>query len=177
MVGKNIFVSGPPGSGKSTLIQQLVEKLSKAVKIGGIYTPEIRQIERLGFKVVDLLSGKEAVFAHVSFKTDKKVGKYFIDVEKFNAIAVPALSTALSSCDLIVIDEIGKMELMSEEFKKLLEKILASEKPLLAALHRSLAEQYKRYGRVYWLGRDKFDEIKAEIEKAVKLLIRELGSS
>jgi len=65
------------------------------------------------------------------------------------------------------------MELMSEEFKKLLEKILASEKPLLAALHRSLAEQYKRYGRIYWLERDKFDEIKTQIEKA----IRELGSS
>jgi len=153
-----IFITGKPGSGKSTLIKMVIQEISKEFSVGGIFTPEIRKgYKRKGFKVIDISTGKEDVFAHVNFNTPYRVGKYSVDLARFDAVAVPALMYAKKNSDLIVIDEIGKMELISKNFRSALESILNSEKPLLATVNLSLRKKFFRIGKIYYLTRENFD--------------------
>jgi len=156
-----ILLSGPPTSGKSTLIAKAVEFIrANNVKVGGIVTPEIRKNDiRVGFKVVDLITLKERIFASIDIKSNYRVGKYFVDVNLFESIAIPALENAEKESDIIVIDEIGRMELFSKKFEETVKKILNGAKPVLAVVHRNYLEEYKTYGKVYWLEREEWNEI------------------
>jgi nucleoside-triphosphatase len=109
-----VLLTGRPGSGKTTLVKRVVEKL--AVPAGGFYTEEIRERgQRVGFKIVTL-DGEEAVLASVSFKTPRRVGKYGLDLSGLETIGVEALSKAVRARQLVVIDEIGPMEIRSAAF-------------------------------------------------------------
>lgn len=131
-MGKALFITGRPGIGKTTLIKRIVEKLP--LKAGGFYTEEMREGgQRVGFKVATF-DGKEGALAKVGFPSRYKVGRYGIDLRSFEAIGVEALRRALLDCELIVVDEIGKMELCSEGFKEALEAALKSEKPILGTI-------------------------------------------
>ncbi|NIT02688.1 MAG: NTPase, partial [Candidatus Latescibacteria bacterium] len=75
-------ITGPPRSGKTTLVMRLLEKLPE-VKAAGFYTEEIRERgERKGFKLISL-SGASGVLSHVDIKSSRRVGKYKVDVEGF----------------------------------------------------------------------------------------------
>jgi len=155
------LVSGLPGSGKSTLILKLIDFLKeKNIKVGGIISPEVRKENiRIGFKVIDLLTLKEKLFASVNYKTNYKVGKYCVDVKLFEEIAIPALEIAERECKVIAIDEIGKMELFSKRFEEKVKEILDGNKVVIAAVHRNYLNEYKKYGKVLWLERERWNEI------------------
>jgi len=169
------LISGPPTSGKSTLVSKLIDFLRKNdIKVGGIATPEIRESGlRVGFRVVDLMTLKENVFVSINYKSNYKVGKYFVDVDLFENIAIPALETAEIESDIVVIDEIGKMELFSKKFEETVKRILSGSKPVLAVVHRNYLEEYKKHGKVYWLERKKWVEVYnlvfSEIQKIFQL--------
>jgi len=135
-MGKNILVRGRPGCGKTTLVVGLVGDLaSLGFKAAGFVTEEIREgSRRTGFRVRDLRGG-EALFAHVDFRGGPRVGKYGVDLEAFERTALRSLQTAGDEVDLLVIDEIGKMELLSPAFRHLLVDLLEGPLPLLATLH------------------------------------------
>ena len=129
----NILISGPPASGKSTLITDAI----RGKNVGGIHTPEIRKDgERWGFKVIDLHTGKEAIFASIEIKP-AVISKYGIDIEAFEKVAIPALEWALEFADLVAIDEIGNMEVHSEKFKQLVEQTLDAKKVIATISFRS----------------------------------------
>lgn len=118
--------------GKTSLLLALLERLPGSK--GGFYTREIRDgRQRVGFQVNDL-AGHEGVLAHVNLPGPPRVGRYGVDLEAFDAIGVRAVSRALPSADLIVIDEIGKMELYSPLFQKVLFEVLESARPLLGTI-------------------------------------------
>jgi len=122
----NILLTGKPGCGKSSLIAQLI----RGRKVGGIVTPEVRRAGvRIGFRVIDLHSKKAALFAKVGWP-GPKVSKYGVDVAKFERIAIPALSWAIENAQIIVIDEIGKMEWFSEPFRAAVTRALDARKVL-----------------------------------------------
>ena len=132
----NALIQAPPRTGKSTLIGKLCSMLNeKGYKIGGIVTPEIKEKNRrVGFWVVDLYTGKKDILAHIDVKSKFKVSKYGVDINSFDAIAPSSISSATEYCDLIVIDEIGKMELFSEKFQDAVEKGLNSRKPVVGTM-------------------------------------------
>jgi nucleoside-triphosphatase len=131
-VTKRILLTGRPGCGKTTLIKRIVKNL--ALPAGGFYTEEIRlRGVRVGFKLITL-EGKEAVFANINFKTSERVGKYGLDLAKLETVGVPAIHEAVSAQQLVVIDEIGPMEIRSAIFRDAVSKIFEARVPILATI-------------------------------------------
>jgi len=141
---KNLFLSGPPGIGKTTVIQKTIEKLAAGAT--GFYTREIREgAVRIGFAIVTL-DGKEGILAHVRAKGRFRVGRYTVNIEDIERLALPAM-TPVSPEKLIVIDEVGKMECFSDAFRKALLKVLDSPNTVLgtiAATGTNFIETIKR---------------------------------
>lgn len=159
-----IFISGKPRCGKSTIIKKVIESLD--MKVAGILTPEVRNNSRTGFEIIDIASGTKGILASVNIKSKCKVGKYGVNVKDIDRI-VYEFEKSFAEADLIVIDEIGKMELFSEKFKIALQKIFESEKPLLAALHRNLIKEYEKYGEVIWVNDKNRNELPKGILKRI----------
>jgi nucleoside-triphosphatase len=80
------------------------------------------------------LDGAAAVLAHISIRSPYRVGKYGVDVRALENTGVPALLEAAASCELIIVDEIGKMELFSEKFQAAINAIIHGGKPVLATI-------------------------------------------
>jgi len=91
---------------------------------GGFYTEEIRAGGvRQGFRLATL-EGETAVMAHVGFPGPFRVGKYGVDVAALDKVGVKALRKALEERRLVVVDEIGKMELFSTAFREAVAQVL-----------------------------------------------------
>jgi nucleoside-triphosphatase len=132
LLHRKILLTGHPGCGKTTLIKRVVKNLPQGA--GGFYTEEIRDgSTRAGFKIVTL-EGEEVVFAHVDFKTSDHIGKYGLDLSALERIGVGAVRQAIRARRLVVIDEIGPMEIRSPIFRDTVNEALDSEVPVLATI-------------------------------------------
>ncbi len=124
--------------GKSTLIYRVVKRLEEAGigDAGGFYTLEVsRGGKRIGFDI-HTLDGHSGRLARVGFESRHRLGRYGIDMEGFERVALPALERALEDRSVVVIDEIGYMELKSRRFRDLVIRALDSSKPVLATVMR-----------------------------------------
>ena len=131
MKQKNIFVTGPPGCGKSTLIERVVQRIQKPMI--GFFTREIREKgKRVGFSITTL-DGKKGVLAHENIRGRFRVGKYGVNITHIDQIAVPSMIPG-NQDDIVVIDEIGKMECLSPLFRQTLINILDSENPIIGSI-------------------------------------------
>ena len=126
------LLTGRPGAGKTSLIKQAVVELEGVA--GGFYTEEIRSRGvRLGFEIITL-DGQRATLAHADFAKRYRVGKYGVDIESLERVGVSALNRAVRVCNLVVVDEIGKMELLSDNFREAVTKIVGSGKRVLGTI-------------------------------------------
>lgn len=129
----HLFLVGPPGIGKTTLIRRIAEHLP-GERLGGFLTEEIRERgERKGFHI-ETLSGCSGVLAHVDIHGEPRVGRYGVDLSALEAVGVAELERAAHEAEIILIDEIGKMELLSSAFRESLLKCLDSGKPVIACV-------------------------------------------
>lgn len=130
---KNILLTGEPGVGKTTIIKAVLKMLPVAAQ--GFYTEEITAGKtRKGFHLIST-SGEQLVIAHVNKKSTYRVGKYGVDVKLFEEAGVPLLEKALKDrAPLIVIDEIGKMECYSKNFRDQTLRCLDSPIPVLGTI-------------------------------------------
>jgi len=130
-MAQSLLLTGHPGIGKTTIIKKVVRALGP--RAGGFYTEEIRGPGgRHGFRLVTL-DGEQAVFAHKDFRDPRfpRVGRYGVDVAALDRVGVKALQRAMQEGKLIIIDEIGRMELYSTAFQEtLLKAILSSLAPV-----------------------------------------------
>lgn len=128
-----ILLTGHPGCGKTTAVMQIVAKLTHK-KIVGFYTEEIRQNNaRKGFRW-NRLNGSSGILAHVDIKSRFRVSKYGVDLEGFEKSVVPILDTDQSDAQLFIIDEIGKMECMSQTFVTAVRRLFVSDQSILATV-------------------------------------------
>jgi nucleoside-triphosphatase len=129
-----LLLEGRPGAGKTTVVRRLARLLSDAdVATAGFVTEEVRERgRRVGFRV-ETLAGRRGMLAHVDFRGPPRVGKYGVDLSTFEQIALPALAAGEKS-QLIVIDELGKMELASEAFCESVASMLERPVSLVATV-------------------------------------------
>ncbi|MGB5924808.1 MAG: NTPase [Dehalococcoidia bacterium] len=144
-----LLLTGQPGTGKTALIKEALARTK--VKGGGFYTEELRTGGiRQGFRIVTL-DGREAILAHVDISSPYQVSKYRVDTDSLNRVGVSALRQALKESDLVVIDEIGKMELLSPQFKEAVTQAINSGKKLLGTIMLNphpFADEIKRHPEV-----------------------------
>lgn len=119
---ERILLTGRPGCGKTTAVRRVVEKLG-SIAVAGFYTEEVRRRgRRVGFDVVTV-DGRRGPLARAG-APGPRVGRYGVDLESFEGLGVAVLEEALGAgVDLLVVDEIGKMELLSDRFASLLERL------------------------------------------------------
>jgi nucleoside-triphosphatase len=126
------LITGRPGMGKTSIIKQVIA--GSHVRAGGFYTEEIRAGgTRLGFRLVTL-GGREAVLAHVDISKRFRVGKYGVDTTALEKVGIPALLEAAGRDSLVVVDEIGKMELLSLAFREAVTTIIDGNKRMLGTI-------------------------------------------
>jgi nucleoside-triphosphatase THEP1 len=131
MRANNILLTGPPRCGKSTLVEKLVHRLDRPLT--GFFTRELREKgRRVGFSITTL-DGKEGILAHESSKSQQRVGKYGVNVDDLARLAVPSMIPSKPD-QIVVIDEIGKMECLSPIFRETLAKVLDSENLVIGSI-------------------------------------------
>jgi nucleoside-triphosphatase THEP1 len=127
----NILITGVPKSGKSTLIERVLDNLDIAKK--GFITKEVREYgQRTGFEIVTSTGGK-SLLASVHIDSSINVSRYFVDVSGFEAMLPPLFNI---DDELLYIDEIGQMELYSDKFQDLARRYLDSPNHFLGTLSR-----------------------------------------
>jgi len=170
----NILITGKPGVGKTTLIRKLIEELN--LDAGGFYTQEMRiGGRRVGFKIITL-DGEESILAHVDIKSPYRVSKYGVNLEGLEKVGVESIWRALEENDIVVIDEIGKMELFSPRFKEAVNSALNSDKIVLATIllaPNPYTDKIKRRQdvKLFYLTQENRGKIKEEIKDILQQLL------
>lgn len=133
-----IGVTGMPSVGKTQTILKIIAKLeAKDVIVGGMVTEAIEEGgQRKGFQIVDWLTKDEGVLAHVDFDTDVRVGKYGVDIPVLEEIGVRSIMRGIDEAEVIVVDEVGKMEMESMAFCDAVKAALDSDKSMIMTLHK-----------------------------------------
>jgi nucleoside-triphosphatase len=132
-VAARLLIEARPGAGKTTALSRLAEQLSdRGVALSGFLTREIRKEgRRVGFEI-ETFGGEKSLLAHVDIKGPPRVGRYGVDLEEFERVALPALEAPAT---VVLIDELGKMELASERFQSKVLTLFEGGVPIVATVH------------------------------------------
>ncbi len=179
---KNLIITGKVGCGKTTLIKEAT--LPWREKVAGFYTEEIREgSERSGFRLKTFcpalpsdkparhLAATEGVLAAKGLKSRAKLNKYGVDLNVLEKIGVTALEKGLADGGkLIVIDEIGSMEILSPAFRAVLAKCLQSARPVLATIRfnsQPFTDEIKKMAetRLALLTRENYPQMKEDVRR------------
>jgi len=133
-----IGITGLPGAGKTEALLKVIEMLEADGHIVGgmVTTPIYEHGRKIGFEVVDWHSKRTGIFAHRDYETPIKIGLLFVDTDVLNEIGVPSIEWATANASIIIIDEVGKMEVESDTFIKAVKSALETPKPLILTLHK-----------------------------------------
>ncbi len=132
-----LLLTGSPGSGKTTVLMKIAQALKvKGYAVGGMASQEVRSCgARIGFEIIDLSSLKKGWLAHASLKSGPQVGRYRVNMSGLEGLGVGAIVNAVDNSDVVVIDEIGPMELLSALFKEAVKKAIDSRKFVIGVVH------------------------------------------
>ena len=127
-----LLLEGRPGSGKTTAAVRLVELVRDEMSVTGFLTRETREAgERVGF-ALETLDGRRGMLAHVGIRGGVRVGRYGVVLDDLESLAIPALR---ADADLVVADELGKMELASEPFRDAVTALFERPVAVVATVH------------------------------------------
>lgn len=104
--------------------------------VGGMISREVRVgVGRVGFEILDLKTGRKGWLAHVTQKQGPRVGRYKVNLADLDVIGAEAIMNAVTDSDVVIIDEIGPMELYSRRFKEAVTKAVESPKLVVGVVH------------------------------------------
>jgi nucleoside-triphosphatase len=127
-----LLLEGRPGAGKTTAVARVVELVrADGGSVTGFLTRELREGgERVGF-MLETLDGRRGVLAHVRIQ-GARVGRYGVALDDLERLAIPAMH---ADADLVVVDELGKMELASVAFRDAVIALLERSVAVVATVH------------------------------------------
>ncbi len=133
-----IGITGLPGSGKTQTLLRIIQLLEQeGLRVGGMVTePIVKDHHRSGFQITNWLTKEHELFAHETFKSRVRSGKYGVNIAALEGLGVQALKQAREEADVIVIDEVGKMEVESEAFTQSVVDTLDASKSIVMTLHK-----------------------------------------
>jgi nucleoside-triphosphatase len=147
-----IGITGLPRAGKSAVLEKVVKMLSDERRqekqarrddtagnpvVGGMKTRTILEGgQRVGFEVVDIITGDSAIMAHRDIDSRTRILGYGIDPTALDKIGVAAIQRTIDECEILVIDEIGKYSVESEAFVKAVREGLDRDMPTILTLHK-----------------------------------------
>ncbi|WP_030259070.1 MULTISPECIES: nucleoside-triphosphatase [Streptomyces] len=179
-----ILLEGRPGTGKTTAIRRLATLL-RIREAAGFTTQEIRAGgARVGFSL-ETLAGRRAVLAHVDLPGPPRVGRYGVDLEVMERLALPALAwiapdptAAPSPRKLVLVDELGRMELAYRPFEDAVRALFAAEVDVVAtvqAQHGPLTDALKHRAdiEVLQLTRANRDRLPEQLAARLEPVVRE----
>jgi nucleoside-triphosphatase len=129
-----LLVEARPGAGKTTALLTLSQLLRDAgVALCGFLTRELREGRgRVGFEI-ETFDGERALLAHVSLPGPPRVGRYGVDLDAFDRVALSAIRRTTAD-SVVLIDELGKMELASERFREAVTAVFDQRVPVVASV-------------------------------------------
>jgi len=136
-MGKIIFVTGPPRCGKTTILKKVVSLLQDSgFAVEGMVTTEIESNgKRLGFEVSNIRGNLKGTLARVDTVGKPRLGKYIINLNELDSIGVASIEEAVQRADVVVIDEVGPMELRSQAFRDAVQRAMNSGKSIIGTVH------------------------------------------
>ena len=160
-----LLLTGPPGCGKTTLVRRALQ--AAGVRAGGFYTEEVREAgRRVGFRIVTLEGGVAPLARRGA--PGPRVGPSGVNLEGMEAVALPALRRAAREGWVVVVDEIGKMDLLCPAFFPTVWRLLEEGHPVLGtvlATPHPLADRVKSRPdvRLLRLRRSAWEEVLREV--------------
>ncbi|WP_188680992.1 NTPase [Thermogymnomonas acidicola] len=133
-----ICITGPVGSIKAEALSRIIEMLQKdGLTVQGVLVSEVVENNKLvGYSIFDISSKKRAVFAQSGIVSRVKLDKLGVDTRVLEEILIPSLQKARENADVIVIDEVGKLENLTKSVQKEIGETLRTEKPIIVTLHK-----------------------------------------
>ncbi|MBI4052139.1 MAG: AAA family ATPase [Elusimicrobia bacterium] len=165
---KNLILTGNPGVGKTTLIREVA--LPFRDQLGGFYTQELmEQGKRMGF-VLKTFDGREGVLARKGRPSSVKLNRYGIDLNVLEGVGVEALRLAMRHQKIVVVDEIGSMEILSDLFRETVLACFAASRPVLATIRlgsQPFTDSVKKMAQTKLLAltRENYDLVKQEVKE------------
>ena len=134
---QHLLLTGRPGVGKTSVLLRAMDILkAEGYEIGGMVSREVRERgTRVGFEIVDLGTGRKGWLAHVKQPTGPQVGKYRVNLDDLNTVGASSILKAVKNADIIIVDEIGPMELFSFNFKEAVMNVLDSGRMMMGTIH------------------------------------------
>jgi len=138
-VKRLFFITGRPGVGKTTVLLNAADGLRDiGYSVGGMLSREVREEgARVGFELVDFATGQKGSLAQMNQPTGPQVSKYRVNLDDLDRIGVHAIRNALRETEVVIVDEVGPMELLSAAFKQVIMDAANSQKLVLGVIHHS----------------------------------------
>lgn len=176
--GKRIVaITGRPGIGKTTIFVRVFEKLQRdGFKITGFVCPEVRRGgRRIGFLIRSLDGKLERWLARIDGCDGPRVGRYYTCMEAVDVAS--HVLRQLPSADLVMIDEIGPMELKLPGIRSVIMEALRSNKPGIYVVHERLRDPeiekiLSREACIYTVTLENRDKLPEEVYQAARLILR-----
>ncbi|BAB59890.1 hypothetical protein [Thermoplasma volcanium GSS1] len=133
-----IGITGPVGSIKAEALQKIIGMLQNdGLNVQGVLISKVSDDGKLtGYTIEDILTKKKVQFCDEKFVSRVKIDKLGVDTRLLEEILIPSLQKARESADVIIIDEVGKLENTTKKIHSEIEETLKCGKPLIVTLHK-----------------------------------------
>lgn len=141
MAKKLFILTGPPGVGKTTVVLKVIKMLKeRGISVGGIISKEVKSCgRRVGFEMIDVATGERETLASLNGE-GARMGKYKVNLKGLAEFASKKLESAIKNFEVVVCDEVGPMELLSPEFRRVALKLREVEKLALIVVHYKMKD-------------------------------------